>query len=68
MTAKVETPTDRLSTGKRIVALVLLALLGLGVWLIVTGLRGAIGLGFQHDTTIFGILAIAAGALIILRR
>ena len=39
MTAQVETPTDRLSTGKRIVALVLLALLGLGVWLIVDEIR-----------------------------
>lgn len=45
-----------------------LGMLLLGVWLIVTGLRGAIGLSFQHDTLIFGILAIAAGVLIILRR
>lgn len=40
----------------------------LGVWLIAMGLRGAINLSFQHDALIFGILAIAAGVLIILKR
>ena len=41
MTAKVE-PSERLSTGQRIVALVLLALLGLGGWLIVGELRAGV--------------------------
>ena len=39
MTAKVDAPAERLSTGQRVVALVLLALLGLGGWLIVGELR-----------------------------
>ncbi len=39
MTAKLDAPAERLSTGQRIVALLLLALLGLGGWLIVGELR-----------------------------
>ncbi len=40
----------------------------LGVWLIAMGLSGVIKFSFQYDALIFGILAIAAGVLIILRR
>ena len=40
----------------------------LAVWLIATGLRGVINLSFQHDALVFGILAITAGVLLIMRR
>ena len=40
----------------------------LSVWLIATGLRGVINLSFQHDDLIFGIVAIAAGVFIFLKR
>ena len=40
----------------------------LAVWLIATGLRGVIDLSFQNDDLVFGLVAIAAGVLIILRR
>jgi hypothetical protein len=40
----------------------------LGIWLIAMGLRGVINLSFQSDHLIFGLIAIAAGILIILRR
>jgi len=40
----------------------------LSVWLIATGLKGVINLSFQHDSLIFGAIAIVAGVLIILRR
>ena len=40
----------------------------LSVWLIATGLRGVINLSFQHDSLIFGIVAIAAGVFIFLKR
>ena len=40
----------------------------LGIWLIAMGLRGVINLSFQSDHLIFGLIAIAAGVLIILRR
>lgn len=45
-----------------------IGMLLLGIWLIVMGLRGVINLSFQNDALIFGILAIAAGVLIIMRR
>jgi hypothetical protein len=40
----------------------------LGIWLIAMGLRGAMNLAFQYDSLIFGIIAIVAGVLIILKR
>ena len=40
----------------------------LGVWLIATGLRGVVNFSFQYDSLIFGIIAIVAGVLIILKR
>lgn len=40
----------------------------LAIWLIVTGLRGVINLSFQNDSLVFGILAIVAGVLLIMRR
>ncbi len=45
-----------------------IGMLLLAIWLIVMGLKGVIGLSFQYDTLIFGILAIVAGVLIILKR
>jgi hypothetical protein len=45
-----------------------IGMLLLGVWLVATGLRSVAHLSFTYDTLIFGILAIAAGALILLRR
>jgi len=40
----------------------------LAVWLIAMGLKGVINLSFQYDALIFGVLAIVAGALILLKR
>jgi len=40
----------------------------LGVWLILFGLRGLLGLQFQYDHYVMSGLAIAAGIVIILRR
>lgn len=40
----------------------------LAVWLIATGLRGVVNLSFQNDALVFGVLAIIAGVLIIMRR
>ena len=40
----------------------------LAVWLIATGLRGVVNLSFQNDALVFGILAIIAGVLLIMRR
>jgi len=40
----------------------------LAVWLIATGLRGVINLHFQNDALVFGIIAIIAGVLILMRR
>jgi len=40
----------------------------LAVWLIATGLRGVINFSFQNDALVFGILAIIAGVLLIMRR
>lgn len=40
----------------------------LAVWLIATGLRSVVNLSFQHDSLVFGILAIVAGVLLIMRR
>ena len=45
-----------------------LGMLLLAIWLIAMGLKGVIGLAFQYDALVFGILAIAAGVLIILKR
>lgn len=40
----------------------------LGIWLILTGLRGVISLSFQYDHLVLGGLATAAGVLLIFRR
>lgn len=45
-----------------------IGMLLLAIWLILTGLRGIIGLSFEGLDLIMGILAIAAGALILLGR
>ncbi len=45
-----------------------LGMILLGLWLIATGMKAVIQLSFAHDTLVYGILAIAAGALIVLRR
>ena len=45
-----------------------IGLLLLGIWLIATGLRSVVHLSFAYDTLVFGVLAIAAGVLILLRR
>jgi hypothetical protein len=43
-------------------------LLLLGLWLVASGLQSVIGLHFQYDHLVLGILAVAAGALVMLRR
>jgi hypothetical protein len=40
----------------------------LGIWLIVNGLIALLGLSFQGLSLVMGILALAAGILILLRR
>lgn len=45
-----------------------LGMILLGIWLIAMGLQSVIRLSFAHDTLVYGIVAIAAGVLIILRR
>ena len=40
----------------------------LAVWLVATGLRAVIDISFQNDDLVFGLVAIAAGILIIMRR
>ncbi len=40
----------------------------LAVWMIGTGLRTVIDINFQNDDLVFGLVAIAAGILIIMRR
>lgn len=45
-----------------------LGLFLLAVWLILTGLIALLGLGFEGMRTVMGILALAAGVLILVRR
>ena len=45
-----------------------LGMLLLGIWLIVNGLIALLGLSFQGLPLLMGILALAAGILILLRR
>ena len=45
-----------------------LGMLLLAIWLILTGLIALLGLGFQGLFLIMGILAVAAGILILLGR
>ncbi len=40
----------------------------LAIWLIATGLRSVIDISFQYDALILGVIAIAAGVLILLKR
>jgi hypothetical protein len=40
----------------------------LGIWLILFGLKHAVGLSFHYDYLVLGILAIATGVVLILRR
>ena len=45
-----------------------LGMLLLGIWLIISGLIALVGLSFQGLAIIMGVLAIAAGILILLGR
>ncbi|HKJ95981.1 MAG TPA: hypothetical protein VKA32_10185 [Gammaproteobacteria bacterium] len=45
-----------------------LGLFLLGVWLVLHGLIALIGLSFRYDHLFMGVLAIVAGALVIIRR
>lgn len=45
-----------------------LGLFLLGIWLVVHGLQGLLDLHFRYDDLALGVLGIAAGALIIIRR
>lgn len=45
-----------------------IGMLLLAIYLIAVGLKSLIGLSFQYDNLILGILAIAAGILILLKR
>lgn len=45
-----------------------LGMLLLGIWLIMSGLIGLLGLSFQGLPLLMGILALIAGILIVLRR
>ena len=45
-----------------------LGVLLLSVWLILQGLHGAIGLNFRNDDVIYGVLAIVAGVLLLMKR
>lgn len=45
-----------------------IGMLVLGVWLIASGLKSVAGLRFDYDYVVLGVLAIVAGALIIVRR
>ena len=40
----------------------------LGAWLVLYGLDSVIQLNFQHEHTVMGILAIAAGVLVFIRQ
>lgn len=40
----------------------------LGAWLILMGLNSVIGLDFEYDDLLLGVLALAAGVLIIIRK
>ncbi|WP_018869055.1 MULTISPECIES: hypothetical protein [unclassified Thioalkalivibrio] len=40
----------------------------LGIWLVLYGLRGLLGLQFQYDHYVMSALALTAGVLFILRR
>jgi len=45
-----------------------LGMLLLGIWLILTGLLPLLSISFSGQATLLAILAIAAGAVILLRR
>jgi hypothetical protein len=45
-----------------------LGMLLLGIWLILTGLLPLLSINFSGQATLLAILAIAAGAVILLRR
>ena len=40
----------------------------LGAWLVLTGLNSVISLNFQYEKMVLGVLALVAGALVILRK
>ncbi|AGA35261.1 DedA family protein [Thioalkalivibrio nitratireducens DSM 14787] len=40
----------------------------LGIWLVLYGLQGLLGLRFQYDHLVLSALALVAGVLLILRR
>lgn len=39
----------------------------LGVWLVLQGLKAVLGLHFQYDHMVLGILALVAGVMVALR-
>lgn len=39
----------------------------LGVWLVLQGLKAVLGLHFQHDQLVLGVLAIVTGVMVALR-
>jgi hypothetical protein len=45
-----------------------IGMLVLAVWLIATGLRSVVNISFHNDALVFGVVAIIAGVLIIMRR
>ena len=40
----------------------------LAVWLIATGIKAVIHLGFEYDSLVLGILAMASGIMLVLKR
>jgi hypothetical protein len=40
----------------------------LAIWLVLFGLKSAIGLNFNYDHLVLGILAIVAGVFLVVRR
>jgi hypothetical protein len=45
-----------------------LGMLLLSIWLIASGLKAVINLGFQYDYMVLGVLGIVAGVLLLLKR
>lgn len=45
-----------------------IGILLLAIWLILQGLQDAIGLSFRNDDVIYGVLAILAGVLLLIKR
>lgn len=45
-----------------------LGMIVLGIWLVLTGLKGILGLSFDYDHVVSGAFALVAGVLILVRR